>query len=181
MFRILCQCIALVAVLFLSTISLAQDRSGFAVNGGIGTSRVEDKDTADTFNGSAFAWNLGVEYRFNQAFALGLATFNLGNPSDTLSGVDTEFDIRGLEILARFYYPVSESTELFGVLANANYYVDIEPGGNNGLFGEEAWAYGAGLDFDTGEDFSIRLEGRYYDGPRAESATLLTVGFTYRF
>ena len=159
----------------------AQDRSGFAVNGGIGASTVRDKDAAETFSGNAFAFSLGFEYRFTQVFALGFGTFNLGKPSDTLNSVDTEFDVRGVELLARFYFPVSEKVEVFGLIGNANYYVDIEPGGNNGLFGEEAWEAGAGIDFDTAEDFSVRIEGRYFDGPRDESAGLLTVGFSYRF
>lgn len=160
---------------------LAQDRGGFAVNGGIGSSNVRDKDATESFQGSAFAWNLGVEYRFNRTFALGFGTFNLGKPTDTLSGVETEFDVRGIEVLARLYFPLTDKIEIFGLVGNANYYVDIEPGGNNGLFGEEAWEYGAGIDFDVTDDFSWRLEGRYYDGPRAESANLVTLGFTYRF
>ncbi len=159
----------------------APDRSGFAVHGGIGSSVVRDEDGTETFRGTAFAFSLGVEYRFTDLFALTFGTFNLGKPTDTLSGVDTQIDVRGIELLARFYFPVSERTEAYALLGSANYYVDIEPGGNNGLFGEDAWEIGGGLDIYTEESFSWRLEGRFFNGPRDESAGLLTIGLNYRF
>lgn len=168
----------------LSTVVIAQDaadRRGFAINGGIGASVIRDEDGTETFRGNAFGFNLGFEYRFTQNFALGLGTFNLGEASDTIDSIDTNIDVRGIDILARFYIPMSEKVELFALVGGANYYVDLEPGGTNGLFGDDAWELGGGVDFITDEDFSIRFEGRFFNGTRDESAGLVTVGFSYRF
>ena len=162
-------------------VAKAQERNGFAFNGGIGSSVIRDEDGVETFRGTAFGFSVGVEYRLKSNLAFGFGTFNLGKANDTIQSVDTELDVRGLEILARYYFPISERSELFGLIGAANYYVDIEPGGNNGLFGEDAWELGGGLDYYTGDSFSWRIEGRFYNGPRDESAGLLTVGFNYRF
>ena len=76
--------------------------------------------------------------------------------------------------------PVSESVELFALAGSAGYTADLEPGGNNGLFGEDAFELGLGLDIGNRENFAFRLAGRYYDGPRDESGALTTIGFNYR-
>ncbi len=173
--------VLLLALAALETYAQTPDRTGFGVHGGIGASVVRDEDAAETFRGNAFGFNLGLEYRFADVFGLSIGTFSLGRPSDTLSGVDTEFDVAGIDLLARVYFPISDKAEAFALIGGANYYVDIEPGGNNGLFGEEAWELGGGVDFYRSSQFSWRLEGRFFNGPRDESAGLLTIGFNYRF
>ena len=170
---------ALVA-LIMSSPALAQDRTGFAIHAGIGSSGVYDKDGADEFSGTDFGALLGVEYRFTDHFALGINLFNLGRPSDFFDGVDTSIDVKGVDLVGRVIFPVSDTAEIYGLVGGASYAADLEPGGSNG-FGESAWEFGAGLDFNTSEDFAIRLEGRYFRGPRDEAGSLITVGFSYRF
>ncbi len=159
----------------------AEEKRGFAVNAGIGVSQVKDRDGSDSFNANAFGYQLGVEYRFTRHFALGLNTFGLGTAEDDFNSVNTRIEVRGIDIVMRFIKPVSASIELFALAGSAAYKADLEPGGNNGLFGEDAVELGLGLDFGAGDNFDWRLAGRYYDGPRDESGALITVGFNYRF
>ena len=157
------------------------DRTGFAMNAGIGQSIIRDKDGNDEFDANAFAYIVGVEYRFVPKFALGVNVFSLGTGEDFFDGVDTEIDVGGVDIVGRLILPLADSVELYGLFGGAVYTADLEPGGISGLFGEEAVALGAGLDFDTSESFSLRIEGRYYDGTREESGGLFTAGFSFRF
>jgi len=169
------------AVSFASQCAYAQDNKGFAVNLGIGVSQVKDRDGTESFNANDLGYILGVEYRFNDHFALGFNTFGLGNPDDEFNGVNTTIEVKGFDLVARFIMPVSERVEFFALAGSAGYTADLEPGGNNGLFGEDAVELGLGLDIGSREDFAFRLAGRYYDGPRDESGALVTIGFNYRF
>lgn len=160
------------------------DKTGFAVNAGLGVSVIRDEDGNDTFDANAFGYLFGIEYRFVPQFALGVNVFSLGTGEDFFDGVDTEIEVRGFDIVGRLIFPLSDSAELYGLLGAAVYDADLEPGNvvvGELLLGEDALAAGIGLDFDTTEDFSLRVEGRYYDGTRDESGGLLTVGFSYRF
>ncbi len=175
--------VTLFLFLIVSLDSRAQisDRRGFAVYGGIGASIVRDDDGAQTFRGNSFGLDLGVEFRFADVFGVSVGGFSLGKPSDTLNGVDTEYEVYGSELLARVYLPASENVEGYLLFGGAIYHVVSEPFGFNGLFGDEAWVLGGGVDIYSNESYSWRLEGRYFNGRRDESAGLLTLGFNYRF
>lgn len=159
----------------------AQNKSGFALNAGIGISQIKDRDGTESFNANAFGYIMGGEYRFNDHIALGLNVFGLGTAEDDFNSVNTKIEVRGLDLVARFILPVADSVELFALAGTAGYTADLEPGGTNGLFGEDAVELGLGLDIGGGENFAFRVAGRYYDGPRQESGALLTLGFNYRF
>ena len=173
--------LVLIALLSVAPTAYAQDRAGWAVNLGFGVSQVKDRDGTESFNANDFGFILGGEYRFNDHFALGLNTFNLGSPEDEFNSVDTTIEVRGFDLVLRFILPVSERVDLFALAGSAGYTADLEPGGNNGLFGEDAAEFGLGLDIGTGNNFDLRLAGRYFDGPRDESGALITAGFNYRF
>lgn len=171
-----------VAMMFVfSGIANAQDKSGFGVNIGVGISQVKDRDGSESFNANDFGYIMGGEYRFNENFALGLNVFGLGSPEDEFNSVSTTIEVRGFDLVMRFILPVSESVELFALAGAAGYTADLEPGGNNGLFGEDAVEFGLGVDIGGGGNFAFRLAGRYFDGPRDESGALTTIGFNYRF
>lgn len=172
---------ASLVILLLAMPVPAQDRGGFAFSGGLGTSLIRDEDGAETFQGSSFAYTFGIEYRFKSRFALGFDIFDLGTADDTIQNVDTEIDVRGAEFTLRHYFGASERVEPFLMLGAAVYSADVDPGGNTGLFGEDAWMIGGGLDVYTGAAFAWRLEGRFFNGPRDESAGLITAGFIIRF
>lgn len=164
-----------------SGVAEAQVKKGFAVNVGLGVSQVRDRDGAESFNASDIGYILGAEYRFNENFALGLNTFGLGSPEDEFNAVNTTIEVRGFDLVMRFIMPLSDGVELFALAGTAGYTADLEPGGNNGLFGEDAAEFGLGVDIGNRNNFAFRLAGRYYDGPRDESGSLITVGFNYRF
>ena len=168
------------ALVLLGNPVLAQDRTGFAIHAGIGSSGVYDEDGTDEFSATDFGALLGVEYRFVENFALGINIFNLGSPSDFFDGAETTIDVKGVDLVGRIILPVSDTVEIYGLIGGASYTADLEPGGSNG-FGEDAWEFGAGLDLNTSEDFAVRFEGRYFSGPRDEAGSLITIGFSYRF
>lgn len=151
------------------------------MNVGVGVSQVKDRDGDESFNANDIGFILGGEYRFNDHFALGLNTFGLGSPEDEFNSVNTTIEVRGIDLVMRFIMPVSGGVELFALAGTAGYTADLEPGGNNGLFGEDAVELGLGMDVGNSDSFAFRLAGRYFDGPRDESGALLTVGFNYRF
>ncbi|MGI9234548.1 MAG: outer membrane beta-barrel protein [Woeseiaceae bacterium] len=168
-------------LLFVAESASAQGKAGWAVNLGVGVSQVKDRDGTESFNANDLGFIVGGEYRFNNHFALGLNAFSLGSPEDDFNSVNTSIEVRGFDLVLRFILPVADSVDVFALAGTAGYTADLEPGGNNGLFGEDAAEYGLGLDFGTGDRFDFRLAGRYYDGPRDESGALTTAGFNYRF
>ncbi len=175
----------LVALLLLSLSAVEaeaqQNVSGVSVNGGIGTSIIRDEDGTETFRGNAFAYSFGVEFRFNERFALGLNLFDLGSANDTFFGEDTDIDVNGGGLRGRIIWPVTDKTEFYGILGGNIYSAQLSPGGSFNPFGSGAWEAGIGADIATSNNLSIRFEGRFLNGDRDESAGLFTVGLSYRF
>ncbi len=174
------------AMVFLGTTfpAYAQDeRTGWGISAGIGSSRIMDKDGADEFSGAGFGLAAEVEYRFSPNIALGLGGFSLGRAEDSFGGVDTEIEVRGFSLFGRVILPVSDSFEIYGRVGSATYFVDIDPGtvSLDDLFGEDAVELGVGFDFGRKENMAFRLEGRYYNGGSDETGTQLLVGFNYLF
>ena len=129
--------------------------------------------------GNGFGYTWGAEYRFGPRWAFGLDLFSLGSATDTFGSVETKIDVGGIDLRGRVIFPMSENVELYGRLGYAGYFADADPGGNT--LGEDALSVGLGLDIDRDEHWTIRIEGRYFDGKREESGALLTAGFNYRF
>lgn len=161
--------------------ALADDRTGFSVSLGIGTSVIRDEDGSETFRGSDFAYSFAGEYRFDRRFALGMNLFDLGTARDVIDGVDTEIEAAGFDLFIRIPWQLGAKTEVYALLGTVVYQADIRPGGSTGLFGESAWMAGVGFDFLRSEALAVRAEGRFFNGPRDESGGLLTLGFSYRF
>lgn len=166
-------------LLILAPVVNAQERTGFAVHGGIGASLLKDRDGSDTFEGNSFGYDLGLEYRFVPRFALGVDVFSLGSASDTFGDIDTEIEANGLDFFGRLIFPVTEVVEVYGRLGSTLYHTDVTPGSAD-IFGEDGVSFGGGVDIGR-EDLALRLEGRYIHGADDESGALLTVGFSYRF
>ncbi len=172
--------LVLVALLFSAGEAKADDKRGFAVNFGVGASEIRDKDGDEKFRGNAFGYSIGGEYRFGTNFAVGTGIFGLGSADDEFNGEDVEIEVKGGDIHMRFIMPVTDGFEFFGQVGHAWYTADLEPGGNNGPFGDTAVEFGFGLEIGSGP-LSFRLAGRYFDGSKDESGALATAGFNYRF
>lgn len=158
----------------------AQERTGFAVHGGIGGSLLKDRDGSETFEGNGFGYDFGIEYRFVPRFALGVDLFSLGSASDTFGGVDTEIEASGLDFFGRLIFPLTDAVEIYGRVGSTIYHTEVTPSDSVDIFGEDGTSFGAGVDIGQ-EDLALRLEARYIDGARDESGALLTAGFSYRF
>ncbi len=156
------------------------DRSGWALNIGLGGGIVRDEDDTETFRGSAFAWKTGIEYRMQNSIALGFTVFDLGTAEDTVGGVETEVRVDGIDFHARFVFGSGGQTEFYGLLGGAIYDANVSTGGSS-IFGDGAILIGGGVDFFTGERSSIRFEARYLEGDRNESGGYATLGFNFRF
>jgi OOP family OmpA-OmpF porin len=173
--------IAVALILLLATLSAnAQERTGFAVHGGIGASQIKDRDGSETFQGNGFGYFFGIEYRFVPRFALGLDAFDLGSASDTVGSVDTEIEARGIDLFARLVFPLNDAVEVYGRVGRVVYQSAVSPGFGGNPFGEDGVSLGAGVDIGR-DQLSFRLEGRYFDGAHDESGALLTAGLSYRF
>ena len=158
-----------------------QDKHGWEIYGGIGPSVIRDEDGSETFRGTSFGFLFGGGFRFSENFALGIHGISLGEANDTIGGVDTEIEVDAVGFSARLIFPLSEKTEAYGILGGIIYDADVSPGGGFSIFGEDGWELGAGLDFATSDNLSLRLEGRYFNGQADESGGLVTFGFGYRF
>ena len=162
------------------TAAHAQSKVGWAISGGIGVSQIKDRDGTEKFDANAVGLMLGGEYRFNDHFALGVNGFGLGTAEDTFNSVDTEIQVKGIDLIGRAILPISENGELFALVGSASYFADLDPGPSN-AFGEDAIEFGAGIDIGGNEGFAFRVFCHADDGLRDESGALLTVGFSYRF
>ena len=97
--------IAVALIFFIAApLADAQERTGFAVHGGIGASLIKDRDGSEAFSGNGFGYSFCLEYRFVPRFALGLDLFNLGSASDTIGSVDTEIEAAGVDLFARLIF-----------------------------------------------------------------------------
>ena len=160
----------------------AQAKTGWGFSAGIGGSHMSDEDGSEKFDGNAFGFSLEGEYRFTPNFAFGLGGFSLGEASDTFNSVETDLKVRGFGAFARLIYPMSDTVDLYGRLGAVHYFADLNPGGGlSGLFGDDAVELGLGADIGSGENLSVRIEGRYFNGSSDETGALVTVGFSYRF
>lgn len=156
---------------------------GWGFSAGVGVSQIRDRDDDGTFEGNGFAYIINGEYRFSENFALGAGFFSLGEDDDLVNSIDTNLDVGGVDLFLRGILPISENTDIYGRLGAAIYNVDSDPFSFNGLFGDDAFEVGVGLEFDGGESdyFVFRLEGLFLKGGSNESGGLLTAGFSYRF
>ncbi len=161
----------------------AQDRTGWGVSAGIGTSRIKDKDGADEFSGAGFGSALEVEFRPVPHLAFGLGGFSLGRAEDSFGGVDTEIEVRGWEFFGRVIRPVSDTAEIYGRVGVGTYFVDIDPGsiGLEDILGSGAVNLGVGVDFGRKDKLAFRLEGRYLIGDDDETGALMFLGINYLF
>ena len=174
----------LVVLLATTVTARAEDKTGWSLSATIGTSKIEDRDGTDTFNGNGFGFSAEIEYRFTPNFTLGIGGFSLGRAEDTFNSVDTQIAVRGYDLFGRVILPVSDKVDVFGRIGSATYFVDIDPGTVNfvdALFGEEAVELGLGVDFGRREKLAFRLEGRFFNGGSDETGTLLMVGVNYLF
>jgi len=178
--RLNCSLLMLATFMFAAGESVADEKRGFAVNFGIGVSQVMDKDGTEEFKGNALGYSIGGEYRIGRNFAFGAGVFGLGAPDDDFNGENTKIEVKGGDLSMRFIMPVSDGIEFFGLVGHAWYTADLEPGGNNGPFGDTAVQFGFGMDLGSG-DLAFRLAGRYFDGSKDEAGALVTAGFNYRF
>ncbi len=62
--------------------------------------------------------------------------------------------------------------------------MDIDPGSvsfSDALFGQDAVELGLGVDFGRREKLASRLEGRFFNGGKDETGSMLMAGVNYLF
>ena len=142
-------------VIFFSSFANTTFARGWAVNFGVGVSQIRDRDDEGTFEGNSFAYMVNGEFRFSENFALGAGFISLGDDDDVVAGIDTSLDVGGVDLFVRGILPINETTEIYGRFGTAIYQVDSDPFSFNGLFGDDAFEVGAGLEIDAGEKDSF--------------------------
>ena len=173
---------ATLALLSLAGTAQAQeaDRSGWAINAGIGGAIIRDEDGSETFRGSSFAYNTGIEYRWRNSIAIGFSYYDFGTANDTIGGVDTDISVDGIDFNLRFVFGPGGKLEPYALIGTAIYDADVSTGGGS-IFGDSAWEIGGGLDYHTSERTAIRFQARFLNGERDESGGFATIGFNFRF
>ncbi len=154
---------------------------GFGLYANLGLSVIKDRDSNSNFQGNSTGGSYGVDYRTKNGLSFGFGGFTLGSADDTLNGVDTNIDVRGLELFLRYPFWQKEHAEVFARIGGVHYFADVEPGGVFTLFGNDGWDLGLGVDFLRDDNWTWRLEARYMNGDRDEAASLFTAGIRYQF
>ena len=157
--------------------------TGFGAALGIGVSGIEDEDApGDTFDGSDIGWNVDLEWRFIENLSLGMNFTSLGEDSDDFNGADTTIGVDGFGFFVRGYLPVSSNLTFHARSGETNYSVDIDPGFDSFFpFSDSAKDFGFGGDYYLNENFAVRLETRWLDGPNQEAGSLTTIGMRWQF
>jgi len=177
--HVLCATMIVLAIAASPCHAQLADRSGWGFSASIGASQVRDEDGSDRFKGSAFGASLETEFRFNTRFALGIGAYTLGKSDDDFGGVETSVEARGLGVFGRFITPMTETSEWYVRLGQAQTFVDIDPGTvsfEEALFGDDTVELGIGFDLARKKATAVRLEARFFNAGNDETAFLLTIG-----
>ncbi len=145
----------------------------------------EDVPPFGSFDESDTAWKIFGGYRFNDYFAVEGGYADLGEPEDTLSGINVELDIDAFVVEAVGFVPLGQQFELFGKLGVASWdaKATASAGGVSASADDDGTdlAWGVGGKFGVAPNFDIRAEWEAVDIDGADQADFLSVGVQYNF
>lgn len=175
--------LACAALAFSAVANAEENDTGIAFALGYGPTTIEDTDgPGDSFDGSDFGYNFDLEWRIARYFAIGMNFLDLGEDSDQFNGEDTSIGVTGLGFYVRGYLPLDNGWTLNAHFGGTNYSTDIDPGGGTVFpFSDNADDYGIGVDYSFTDNWSVRLQHRWLDGPSQEFGSLSTIGVRYQF
>ena len=173
--------IAALALAFMTPAAFAE---GFSVGASIGSSKisVDDSSSGIDFDSSDVGWKVFGKYMFNDNWGLEVGYVNLGNPDDTILGVNIDVEADGIDAFLIGSYPATESFDLFGKVGFLAWDAEISapgipPESDDGT----DLAVGIGGAFHTTDTFSILGEWEWFDIEDSDSVWMLSIGIEVGF
>jgi len=173
--------IAALALAFMTPAALAE---GFSVGASIGSSKikVDDSSSGINFDGSDMGWKLFGKYMFNDNWGIEVGYVDLGNPDDTILGVDIDVEADGIDAFLIGSIPASESFDLFGKVGYIAWDAKISSPGIPAESDDGSdLAAGIGGAFHTSDRFSILGEWEWFDIEDSDSVWMLSIGVEVGF
>lgn len=162
---------------FATTSAMAE---GFYGGAGIGLTQIEEEEDGVSFDDSPFGWRILAGYDFNENFAVEGSYVNSGEAEDTLFGEDIEVEMTAFTFSVVGLLPVSDAMSLFGKLGYYSGEQEITVDGFTLDEDEDGFAAGAGVRFNTSDNFAIRGEFDWFD-TELDEVWSIGVGFQYFF
>ena len=176
---------AILALALAVSANTAAASDGFYVGAGAGQATIEIDDNEVDFDQDDFGWKAFAGYRFGSYFGVEGGYVNLGEPDDTVLGVDIEVDADGWDLFAVGFWPIGTRWDLFGKVGFIAWSAD-DKGSFEGISvsddqdGEDL-AFGLGVGWNMDDHFSFRGEWEYFDIDDTDEVYMLSVGAVYRF
>ena len=153
---------------------------GFSAGASIGSSKIESSD--DIFDGSDMGFKVFGKYMFNDNWGVEVGYVDLGNPDDTILGVDIDVGADGIDAFFIGSFPASESFDLFGKVGYLAWDAEISsPGIPSESDDGSDLALGIGGAFHTSDKFSILGEWEGFDIEDSDAVWMLSIGIEVGF
>jgi OOP family OmpA-OmpF porin len=165
-----------------STVAWADNEGGLYVGAGVGQFNVE-VDTAgpDTFKGDDTTLKVFVGWRLSPHFALELDYIDLGNSSDTVSGINYHAEVNGFAPYAIGTLPLGP-IELFGKVGYYFYNVKFGSSSQNLVDdSHEDLTYGVGIGITLFDHLHARLEYEIIDVEDTDDSNAIWLSGAWRF
>lgn len=160
--------------------------SGFYFGGGLGSATLEDgpgNDGGSNFDESDTAWKLFGGYRFDWLWLISLSAEagwrDLGSPSDTQLGVESDYDADGFDFGALAGLGIGP-VEVFARVGGFNYDLEKDVGGVRRDFDGTAPVYGIGARFSL-FGIGVRAEYELIDVDELDDVEMLSVSAFFQF
>jgi OOP family OmpA-OmpF porin len=176
---------AILALALAVSANTAGASDGFYLGAGAGQATIEIDDNEVDFDQDDFGWKAFAGYRFGSYFGVEGGYVSLGEPDDTVLGVDIEVDADGWDLFAVGFWPIGTRWDLFGKVGFIAWSADVK-GSFEGISvsddqdGEDL-AFGLGVGWNMNDHFSFRGEWEYFDIDDTDEVYMLSVGAVYRF
>jgi OOP family OmpA-OmpF porin len=171
-----------IAALALALMTPAALAEGFSVGASVGSSKITVDDSGIDFDGSDVGWKVFGKYMFNDNWGVEVGFVDLGNPDDTILGVDIDVEADGIDAFFIGSFPASESFDLFGKVGYLSWDAEISsPGIPSESDDGSDLAFGIGGAFHTSDQFSILGEWEWFDIEDSDSVWMLSIGIEVGF
>lgn len=169
--------------IFLTTLGVFSpvQANGAYVGLGVGQSEINQ----ELFDEYGTGFKVFGGFRTHPNLAIEAAYINFGEPSENLFGADREYEACAATIWAKGLWPITRNIELFGKVGWAYWEAESYTTVSGTPTIKKSWkgndfTWGAGVDFNQWEKFSIQLE--YEDvNTDLDKTTLWSVSGLYRF
>jgi hypothetical protein len=172
--------VAAIALSVISSGAMAAD-NGFYIGVGAGQGNVEtDEVSGISFDGDDTAFKAIAGFRPLDFLAFELNYIDLGNPSESIGGIDVEVDTSGIDLFAVGLIPLP-LVDLYAKAGLVSWEAEVSAQGIGSVDDDgEDFAYGAGVQVRFGS-LGVRAEYEVFEIGDFDDVNLLSVGVTWTF